>query len=525
MEARSSAAPLGVALRAWIGPAAVAALALLAYSPLLRQGLSLAAAQPLDGWLFRPSKLPALLVLAVAGWMLWRRRSRIAGASERSAPVAAGFAAALGTGLYVWTLLTRAADLLLPSLAASGIALAAAARGRAGVRAVLLPAAVLLLGVRMPTPLQDEVVWRLQLWTAAGAAWLLRLSGEALIHGGVILRNAEHSFHVIDGCSGFAGIQILVLASLIVREIFDDAGRRAWIVVLIAPPLGFALNVLRIAYVAASPDPEALAGLEGDHTPQGLAVLAAGAGLLYTLGWALQYGSRRRARRELPTGTGERPAHRTPWPAAAAWLAGLWLASFLVPPFEASISGSPAAAISLPGSGSGWTSERLIPDPYFVGGGLGPDRLLHRRYRPRGAPPESLTAVEVLVGAASPERPSASHLLSSKLLRPGPNWIIETEKRARIWTLGQDADLVTAARPDRDERAVLYHWRLGHAGLWRESWRALLALESSPFRRSEPSRVVQLVTFTAHDGDLVLDRAKQRLDQFVLDFREALQSL
>lgn len=524
MEAHPSTAPLPGARRVRIGVAWVAALALLAYLPLLQHALRLSGAQTIEGWLFRPSQLPPLLVLAVAGWMLWRRRARFAQAVGR-APAAAALAASLGGALYVWALLTRTADLFLPSLALNGLAFAAAARGVPGLRAALLPACVLLLGVRMPAPLEGEVVWHLQLWTTRGAAWLLGLTGEAFVHGGVILRNAEHTFHVIDGCSGFSGIQILLLVSLIVRELFADAGARPWIAVLLAPPLGFALNLVRIAAIAASPDPESLAGLEGDHTPQGIAVLAVGTALLYALGWAASRGPRRE------TGTAETAPHSVhagpwPWRAAAVWLAGLALASFVLPPFEAAGAAErPGPPIAFPESGSDWTSERLIADPYFISRSLGPGQMLHRRYTLRGAHPDSLRAVELFVGTEWKRSPDSSSLLSSKLTRPGPGWIVEDRTHSRIWVLERDADFVTATRPTGEERAVLYHWRPRHEGLLRESARALLALESSPLRRAEPRRVVQLVSFARHDGPLELDRAKQRIDRFVLDFRDALSAL
>ena len=61
---------------------------------------------------------------------------------------------------------------------------------------------------------------------------------------------------MIDGCSGLRGILILSLVALIVRELFAHAGAREWLVVLVAPLLGHALNVVRIAWVATSEHPE-----------------------------------------------------------------------------------------------------------------------------------------------------------------------------------------------------------------------------------------------------------------------------
>ena len=271
--------------RIGLGPGVVGVLGVLAYRALL-QGV-LATDYGMESWFFRPSQLPPLLILAVAGWLVWRRRERLRPGRERRAPLLVGALAVLGAAVFGWALLTRTADLFLPSLSVNVLGFAAASRGGAGCRAALLPALVLLFGAPIPAPLQDEILWHLQGWTASGAGRLLDAAGREFVQGGVILRNAEYAFHVIDACSGLKGIEILTLISLVVRELFANSGRRQWLGVALAPALGFALNVVRIAYIAASPNPEALAGVEGDHTPQGLAVLVAGTGFLYALGHAM----------------------------------------------------------------------------------------------------------------------------------------------------------------------------------------------------------------------------------------------
>jgi hypothetical protein len=96
-------------------------------------------------------------------------------------------------------------------------------------------------------------------------------------------------------------------------------------------------------------------------------------------------------------------------------------------------------------------------------------------------------------------------------------------RRERIWLLDRAADLAVFSRGE--EQAVSYAWRPRDRGLWRESWRAWLGLESTPFRRERPRAAVRLVAYAPHDGQLVLDRAKQRLDRFVRDFREELNAL
>ena len=100
------------------------------------------------------------------------------------------------------------------------------------------------------------------------------------------------------------------------------------------------------------------------------------------------------------------------------------------------------------------------------------------------------------------------------------------QKREQVWLLERGAELSLAAPGAAGDRAIVYTLRLRDEGLWRESWRSLLALEQSPYHRRGRSRgVIQLVAYAPHDGQLALDRTKQRLDRFIRDFREELTAL
>ena len=501
---------------AWVWPGLVLALGALAYRPLLTGALQLPAAHQFESWLFRPSQLPSLLVVGIAGWLLWRRRERLRALPDRRHRTMTAALAVAGAALFVWALLTGSADLLLPSLAANLLAFGSAARGRAGAGALSLPSLVLLLGVQIPAPLRDEIVWHLQLATAAGSAWLLGQIGREFILEGVILRDSLHSFHVIDGCSGLQGIATLTLVAIIIHDLLAPSARRLWLLVALATALGYALNTVRIAYIAASPNPEAYAGLGGDHTPQGVALLAAGTGILYVLGRAIARGG--------PLAVESREAGPgAPWRLGAAWLAALAALSLVLPPFPPARAPARPSDVVFAEDGSGWVSEPLVGDPFFLGPLPGGQTLYRRYQRPGAAPPAR--PVEIFIGIDAETDPATSQLLSSKLVWPGPEWNLESRRRARIWVLDREAELAVAARGTGDERAVIYHWRLRDEGLWRESLRALLALESSPFRRPAPRAVVRLVAFAPWDEPLAIARAKRRLDRFVTDFREELAAL
>jgi exosortase len=501
-----------------IALAAGLALLALAYQPLLASALSLPSAHRVEMWLFRPSQLPAPFVLGLSGWLWWRRRDRLRAAPARSSWPLAGSLALLSAAAYAWAHLTGSLDLLWPSLAATLLAWASAARGRAGARAALLPALVLLLGVAIPSPLRHEIVWRLQLATANAASWLLAAVGRDFIREGVILRDAAHSFHVIDGCSGLQGIATLIAAAVVVRELLALPGWRAALVLAFAPVLGFALNAVRIAYIAGSPDPEAYAGLQGDHTPQGVALLAVGAALLYGFARLL---SPRAAPAPAPAARAAEPASRASAFAAAALLVLLALLGGTLTPFPGGRAAAGRPALSE--AGAGWSSERLIADPYYLPPNAAQHSLYRRYQRGDETPPD---LVDVLIAVESNELADTSELLSAKFAWPGPEWNVESRHETRLWELGGvDADLAIAARGTGPERAVVYRWRVRDEGLLRESLRALLALDASPLRRAQPRTVVRLVAFAPFDDSLAIARAKRRLDRFISVFRDELRAL
>jgi exosortase len=502
----------------------VLGLGLFAYRPLILSALP--QSQALGNWFFLPDTFAPQPILGVAAWLLWRRRARLLSLPCRSANWSGTTLVATGVGLFVWAHLTRAAELLLPSLAANLLGFAAATRGHAGCRAVLLPAFVLLLGFRIPAPFGDELVWRLQLWTASGAAWVMNSLGQEVFQGGVHLESGERTFLVIESCSGLRGIQVLTLAALIVRELFADSGPRQWLLILVALWLGHALNVIRVVVVILlSTNPQLVA----EHTPQGLGVIAVGSAILYVLGWAMARNGPHREPEPSPTPHSGAPLPG--WVPAAACLAVIGVVSVAVRPFaQAQTDMTIASRLEFPMERSGWHGERVVPDLLF-NGSLPPGQALYRRYqrktpiRERPDPYRPMQVVELFVGLEVPRNRNASRLFSSRLLIPGRDWTLEQRRRVREWTLRLDAELAVVSRDSGSERALVYTWRVRHESLWREAWRSLLALESSPFQREPRRAVVRLLTPLYYDGPVARDRAQNVLERFVNGFRVDLANL
>ncbi len=471
---------------------------------------------------FSPGPLPWPIVLAVSAWLLWSRRgafqhSSVAGDSVLGAKIIALFFAMIGLALFAWSQFSGKSDLLFLSLAASGLAWATAAQGWPGLRAARLAALVLCFGVRIPKPIEDELIWFLQLGTTRWSGWLLDAMGRDFFQAGVILRDAEHTFHVIDTCSGLTGNLILVLVAICTTETIHLRGWRAWLLVGFTPFVGFLINVLRATYVAGSPDPEKLAGVGADHTLQGVVVLMGGTAFIYLMAWSLETDGKGDTQRDVPM----RSPELAGWRIASLYLFGLLVLSLAIPHITPKPNRE-ARIVDFPAAGFGWTSETAPADPMFNGVVAG---KFHRRYRLAADANRPLHFIDILIGQATDGHSFPARFFSSKRMFPGPDWNLVRRNRERIWILDREIDTALAAPTPEAEHAWVYAWRPRYLGLIRESWRHFLALDSGPFQREIQPSLVKIVAYAPHGGELSLDRARQRINRFVTDFREELQAL
>lgn len=495
----------------------------------------------LDSAVFLIGALPAPVVLAVAGWLAWQRRAPWHAPRSQSHVwfTTLGLAA---VAVFAWARAIGKTDLLFGALALTFLTLVGLFADRTTRRRQLAPALVLLFGFSIPHPLESEIVWRLQLWTARWANELLQLGSREFKRAGVVLRDGEHTFQVVDSCSGLTGILILLLVACLVRELFDLGKVRSTILFLATVGIGFVVNVFRAIYVASSPNPEELAGVGADHTLQGVVVLMLGTALVYAMAFRLDEGrqeddsgadslqpeSRAESRAET-----EPEAQSTNAPPRASLILAALLSSLLLGLSFALPAGFLAAGetpgpveISFPTKGTGWTSEEAPPEHLFNGHYI---QLFNRRFTRTG---ESgpLPFMDVFIGQGIRESDYATRGFSSKRLYPGPNWDLVSRERKRAWSLGREVDRVIAApEPEANrEHAVLYVWKTGEGSLPVESLRSFLGLDDlagGGVGGAQLPVVVKLIAYAPHGGELHIDRAEQRIERFIRDHGEAMRAL
>jgi EpsI family protein len=172
----------------------------------------------------------------------------------------------------------------------------------------------------------------------------------------------------------------------------------------------------------------------------------------------------------------------------AASLAALAVAmlgvSIWMPRWAARESERPIRA-ELPAEVDGWTKGRKIDfDRGF---------LWTVRYRARDYWSYERNGDEVFVFLGVDDRSDRGRsLLSRKNALPGRGWEVEERSSVSLESLEARVERVVA-RSD-PKKILTFHWYEGTDGLASEILRALLASDQSPFRRSQPARVIRVAS-------------------------------
>lgn len=509
----------------------VAILFLFAFSPV---GRALASESPLinqfEYWFFDTRGSSAGLMTCLAAWATWRRLPKVLCIETSHHPVGSGLLFLACLGAFVWAELNEAPDLLFVSLALLVASLSFYLGGAMGMRTMALPIAILLLALPIPYPLNNEIVWALQNWSAAGTELVLGLVGVELIRSGAQLAHGEVFFLVIEGCSGLRSMLTLTIVSLVIRELFELPPARGLSLVLAAPFLALALNIVRIAAVVLSSSPSDQT-LGDEHLGQGLVVLALGASILFVAGHYLARSAGAKPQPEEACVVAEdiaqssvrdaKTAHTAfPIRLCSAMLAVLCLASVLTKPWPPPAHAQ-APTTDVPVKLAGWSATTLELDYPFLG--IVPRGFIAQREYHHPTPIDRLgpRPVSILIAAESFKRPRESPV-SSKLMVPGRSWQLETTELEYNYVLGHQIS-ISLARTTQ-QRALVYSWSLHDDGFWQDSARSFLALERGPFERSRHRVMIRVATIIGKEPE-ARGHAKQILDRFIHDFREPLRAL
>ena len=228
---------------AWISLGIASAAAVAIYAPQL---LAMAAE-----WSEFPSLSHGFAVPAIAAYLLWYRRERIAaetvGTSALGIPLLAVAVVLLATGTLGGE--PFIARLFLP-LALLGIVLFLV--GPRVARQVWIGIVYLVFMIPLPYLTLNAITYQSRLFDAAVTGAILPWLGVPVLRDGVMLHLPNMSLEVADDCSSIPAIAALLALGAAYAQI---SPRPAWMRVtltLSAAPLGLASNIARIVLTAFS---------------------------------------------------------------------------------------------------------------------------------------------------------------------------------------------------------------------------------------------------------------------------------
>lgn len=462
-------------------------LAAIAYRALFETSNGYDLEQDVEMLFFHSSASGPPVVLLVALWFIYRRWHRLIALPRQASW-------GLGLGLFVpciliygWAIYTGAQDLLIPALMLNLMGCGALFWGARALRILALPTAVLVLAMRIPAALLNEILWSFQIWTAEYTNFLLRLIGQpSAVAGDQILLPDQH-FAIIETCAGLRSCESLAMLAFLMVDLFRRRGLHAGLLLILAPLVAFGVNGLRTLTLILNPHSE----IHEIHSLQGIAMLLVGLVILYGIDGVLE---------RLLTQRGQPAAPRPTRPtsprgaaglagsfAATAALAGLVILSATLPRWEAAARGLlPFPDSQIPKELDSWTSTTLKTDLSFLGVVRYRARV-DRRYERNGE------SVELFVGVGSRD-PRFGSPFSPKSAHPGSGWWREEAWPISLQPSGRPARMSVMRYGTGGRRKLVLDWAEGSEGLVDEIFRFATAVDSSAWGRPREGVAVRIST-------------------------------
>jgi exosortase len=448
---------------------------------------------------------PQFTYALVIGLLLVRRKDIAAAYHGKGDPWSAMLFLVPGICLFLWGHFVGAMDLIHVSFILVVFGAARYLSGKRLTRAILPPVLILVLATPLPAVFINQIIFPMQLMDTQHSVWLLNAIGIPSLAEGDMISMAESKTRFAESCTALGFSIWLTLFALAYVYIFRITGWHAILLVLSAPFIAYAVNLLRAFTLVLNPAMEVLT----IHTVQGVVFFLIGFSLLYALDNLLMryLANDRREHKALFLASlqDEPPGHKQEKLYVLVCLfAALLIASFMLPKWPAP-STRTSPAISYPDKLGEWKLAGKLPVNYAFLGSVRYASMLHRNYSINN------DSVSVFIGTDDRLRRHRS-LLSDKNAYPGG---IGLEQEHSIVDLGPDVgDAVVIVSDKGTERLLSYSWYEGVESVAKEVLYAWLALDQSPLRRDEPMRVTRLSTFVelTPEGRM---RADKRLRAFL----------
>jgi exosortase len=463
-----------------------------------------------DAFFYISGTPPQFLYVLVAGLFFIRRKDIAAAYHGAGDPRSAMLFLAPGVCLFLWGHFVGAMDIIHVSFILVAFGAARYLSGKTLTRAILPPVLILVLATPLPAVLINQIIFPLQLRDTVHSVWLLNAMGIPSLAMGDMVSMAENSARFAESCTALGFIIWLTIFALAYVYIFRITRWHAVLLVLSAPFIAYAVNILRAFTLVLNPAQEVLT----IHTLQGVVFFLIGFSLLYAVDSVLMryFYSDNEEHKEASGLSGNHALARQKQGklyVLVFMFVALIIVSVTLPKWPAP-SADTYPAISLADEPGEWQFTATPPVKYSFLGSVRYSSTLYRDYS-RG----NQELVSIFIGTDDRLRRHRS-LLSDK---NGYQEAIGLELEHSIVDLGPDIGQAVAIITDNGtQRMLTYHWYEGIDSTAKEILYALLALDQSPFRREELARVTRLATYVelTPEGRI---RADERLRDFLREMK------
>ncbi|WP_240668252.1 exosortase B [Piscinibacter defluvii] len=188
-----------------------------------------------------------LLVMAIAAWLVWRRREELLALPDRPALLATTLVFAAALGCYLLGRLLGVFRLELLSIILLPAALVLCFKGWAGLRTIWFALFFLLFTVPLPFSLVLTITGPMKTAVSAVGVQLLQWVGYPVGRTGVIITIGQYQLLVNEACAGLQTMFVLEAMGLLYTNLMNHQSllRNALLAVLVVP-VAFLANVVRV---------------------------------------------------------------------------------------------------------------------------------------------------------------------------------------------------------------------------------------------------------------------------------------
>lgn len=187
------------------------------------------------------------IILAVAAWLMWRKKDDFAALVAKPALVPAVLLLAFSLSLYVFG---RAQSILLFEVGSKIpflLGLLLLFKGWGGARLLWFPLFFLLFMIPLPEALVSAVTGPLKSAVSAVATQLLYSLGYPVGRSGVMLTVGQYNLLVADACAGLNSMFTLEALGMLYMNLmnYKSVARNVTLAILLIP-ISFAANIIRV---------------------------------------------------------------------------------------------------------------------------------------------------------------------------------------------------------------------------------------------------------------------------------------